>query len=86
MIVEIGDAVHRVDNKKDHIGLLDGKLHLLVDLALEDILRVDDPAAGVDDREVAAAPVDFAVLAVARRSSCRVDDRRARTRQAVEQC
>ena len=33
MVVEVGDAVHGIYHKEDLVGLLDSKLHLLVDLS-----------------------------------------------------
>ena len=38
MVVKIGDTVHCVDHKKYNVGLLDGKLYLLVDFGFEYIL------------------------------------------------
>ncbi len=49
MVVEVGHAVHGVDDEKDFVGLLDCELYLLVDLGFEYVFRVDNPAAGVDD-------------------------------------
>ncbi len=37
MVVKVGHAVHRVDDKQHLVGLLDGDGHLLVDFLLEDV-------------------------------------------------
>ena len=84
LVVEVGDAGGAVDHEEDHVGLLDGDRHLLVDLLLEHVVGIDHPAAGVDDREFLAVPVNFAILAVARGAGRVVDNRAAGLRQAVE--
>ena len=85
MVVEVGDAVHGVDDEEDDVGLLDGQLDLLVDLAFEDVLAVDHPAAGVDNRKFASLPVHLAVLAVAGGAGGFVDNGRAAFGEAVEE-
>ena len=85
LIIEVGHSVGGIDHEKDNVSFLYGYLHLLVDLALEDILRVDHPSAGVDDRELLPTPVDHAILAVARGAGRVVDYGLARLRQTVEQ-
>jgi hypothetical protein len=84
MIVEVGDAVHRVDNEQDLVGLFYGEMHLLVDLSFKDVVGVDYPATGVDNGKFAAVPIHVAILAVARGAGGFVDDCRTRFCQAVE--
>jgi len=84
MVVKVGHAVHGIDHKQYFVGLLYGKLHLLVDFRLEDVVGIYHPAAGIYNREFLAVPVDFAVLAVARGARRRVGDGGACLRQAVE--
>ena len=85
MVVQIGNAVHGVDHEEDFVGLLDGDVHLLVDLFLEHVVGIDHPSAGVDDGEFTSAPFDLAILAVAGCSGRRVDYGLAGFGQAVEQ-
>ena len=85
MVVEVSHAVHGIDYKKDFVGLLDGQLDLLVDLAFENIVGIHHPSAGVDDGEFTSAPFDLAILAVAGCSGRRVDYGLAGFGQAVEQ-
>ena len=85
LVVEVGDAILHVDDEEDDVGLVHGYLHLLIDLALEDVLAADDPAACVDDGELVVEPGDLAVLTVARRAGLLADDGAARLRQAVEE-
>ena len=84
MVVKVGDAILDVDNKEDDIGLLDGQVHLLVDLALEDVLGVDDPTAGVDHAHLHAVPLHEAILAVTGGATGVVDDGRACLREPIE--
>ena len=83
--VEVGDAGADLHKEEDHVGFVDGQQDLSADLVFEDILRVDGVAAGVDDREFAAVPVGFAVMAVAGGSGRGVDDGLTLTDQAVEE-
>ncbi len=86
LVVEIGHSRRTVNHEQDHIGLFDGYVYLLVDFLLEHVVRVHDPTAGVDYRKFLAAPVNLAVLTVAGRARCVVDDGLTRLRQTVEQC
>jgi len=86
VLVEVGDAVGGVYDEHDLVGLLDGDLDLLVDFLLEDVVGVHDPAAGVDDGEVAPGPVHESVLAVAGGAGGGVHDGGAALREPVEQC
>ena len=56
LIIKVGDAALDVDDEEDDIGFLHGDLHLLVDLAFEDIFATYYPTAGVDDGELAVEP------------------------------
>lgn len=56
LIIEVGDAALNVDDEEDDIGFLHSDLHLLVDLAFEDIFATYYPTAGVDDGELAVEP------------------------------
>ena len=85
LVVEVGDAGGRIDHEEDYISLFDGDMHLLIDLLFEDIIGIDHPAAGVDDRELAALPVDLAILAVACGAGSVIDDGAACLRQTVEE-
>ena len=85
MVVEVGNAVHGVDHEHYLVGLLDGQQNLFVDFSFEDVVGVDNPAAGVDYRELFAVPVDLSVLAVARCSGGVVDDGGACAGQTVEE-
>ena len=85
MVIEVRDAVHGVNNEKNLVGLLYRELYLLVDFRFEDVFRVDNPAAGVDNREFAAVPVNVAILAVTRRARFHVGYGRAAFCKSVEE-
>ena len=85
VVVEVGDAVHRVNHEENDIGLFDGQFNLFVDFALEDVFAIDYPSSGVYYGEFNAVPVDFAVLSVARGPGCGVGDGRACLGKAVEE-
>ena len=85
MIVEVGDAVICVDHENHLVGLLDGHGYLFVDFLFEDVVGVDHPAAGVDDRKFAATPFHFAILAVAGGAGRGVYDGLTRLGEAVEE-
>ncbi len=85
MVVEVGGAVHGVDDEEYYLCLLDGEVHLAVDLRLEDVVGVDHPSACVDDGEFDAVPVDLAVLAVACGAGGGVDDGCACLCETVEE-
>ena len=42
--VQIRDAIQYIDDEQDHVRLLDSHFYLLVDLLLENILRVNHPS------------------------------------------
>ena len=86
LVVKVGDAVLDVHDKEDDVGLLDGDVHLLVDLVLKDVLAVDYPSAGVHNRHFHAVPLHLTVLAVAGGAAGVVDDGVTRLREAVKQC
>ena len=85
MVVKVGHAVLYVDHKENHIGLLDCKMHLLVDFFLKNVVAVHYPAASVDNRHLHAVPVHFAILAVARGAACVVDNGGTGLGQSVEE-
>ncbi|EJX05411.1 hypothetical protein EVA_06481 [gut metagenome] len=83
--IKIGNAIQHVNSKQDHIGLLNSHLHLLVDLLLENIIGIDHPATGVDQRELLADPLHLTILTVACSACLLVNNSPARTCQPVEQ-
>ena len=83
--VVVGDAGGGFDHEEDHVGLVDGDDHLLADLFFEGVVRTGGPAAGVDDRELGAAPVAFAVMAVAGDARGLIDNGLAHADQPVEE-
>ena len=62
--VLVGQPHGHVDHEEDHVGLGDGPLGLGAHLGVERIVG-GQPAAGVDDGEVVAAPLRVELLAVA---------------------
>ena len=54
--VQIRDAIQYIDDEQDHVRLLDSHFYLLVDLLLENILRVNHPSACVNQRKLLAVP------------------------------
>ena len=86
LCVVVGHARRGLHHEQDHVGLIDGYLHLLADGALEDVLRVGGVTASVHDRELAAAPFAAAVVAVAGNARGVVHYRLAHSHQTVEQC
>ncbi len=82
--VQIRDAIQYIDDEQDHVRLLDSHFYLLVDLLLENILRVNHPSACVNQRKLLAGPLHLAVLTVAGSTSLLVHDRLTGTRQPVE--
>lgn len=73
-VVEVGNAVSGIDDKEYDVGLFDGDGHLFVDFFFKDVVGVDHPAAGIDNRKFLTYPVDLAILAVARGTGLVVDD------------
>ena len=49
MVVEVGDAVGHVDHKENHVGLLNGYAHLLIDFFFKYVVGINHPSACVDD-------------------------------------
>ena len=82
--VPVGHAVLDVAQEEHQVGLLRGDDDLLADLLLEDVVRVDHPAARVDDGELTAVPLALAVLAVARRTGLVAHDGLPALCQSVE--
>ena len=79
------DAALRVDDEEHRIGLSDRGLGLAPDRGLHlPRFPVVEPA-GVDERELATAPLRRRVDAVARRPGDVLDDRDALTDEAVEE-
>ena len=85
VMVERRDAGRGVDDEEDDVGLLDGDAGLVLDPLLDLRAGLELEAAGVDHREVAAAPVGGAVDAVAGRAGQILDDRDPLTDETVEQ-
>ena len=93
VVLDGDDPGLRVDDEEHDVGLVDRGLRLAAHGVLE-ILggfsggprppRIDE-AAGVDERELAAAPLRRRVEAVARRSGLVLDDRDAVADEAVEE-
>jgi hypothetical protein len=61
-LAQIGCPVHRVYNKKDHIGFFDSHLHLLVDLLLKNVFGANHSVAGVDNRKLMFVPLGFLLI------------------------
>ena len=85
LLVAGSDAGARVDHEQHEIGLGDRRARLVGDLALHRarVARID--AAGVEDREGRAPPLDDQLLAVARDAGLLVHDGLARRGQAVDE-
>ncbi len=85
VVLDRKDAALRVDDEQDHVGLPDRGLRLAAygRLHLAGLRVVESP--GVDERELAAAPLGGRVDAVARRAGKVLDDRDAFTDEAIEQ-
>ena len=83
--VVIGDARGGLDQEEHQVGLFDGDAHLLADFALEHIVGVGGPSAGVHYREFVTAPFAFAVVAVAGDARRLIDDGLPHAYKAVEQ-
>ncbi len=75
----------RVDQEDDEIGLRDGELGLAHDLALEGAVVARIHAAGVDQRELVAAPLHDELLAVAGDARLGMHDGLARRREPVDE-
>jgi hypothetical protein len=74
MVVEVGNAVHGINDKEDYIGLLDRECYLLVDFAFKYVFGVYYPTSGVYDGKFVSRPFDFAILAVASCAGSAVND------------
>ena len=83
--IPVGDSVLDVAEEEHQVGLLGGNDDLLADFLLEDIVRVDHPAAGIDDRELASVPLTLAVLPVACRAGFIAHNGLTRLGQTVKQ-
>jgi hypothetical protein len=83
-LIIIGGAHGRVDDEEHGIGQVDGHLGLLGD-AQVDARRVDLPAAGVDEGEVAAGPVTVIGDAVTGHAGHVLDDGLAAADDAVDE-
>ena len=59
LIIEIGDTMNGIDDKEYDIGLFDSNCYLLVDFFLENVVGVDYPTAGVDNRKLLSCPVNL---------------------------
>ena len=85
VVLDRQDAAQRVDDEEDHIGLCDRGLglatHRRLDLPGLWIIK----AAGVDERELAPAPVRGRVDAIAGRARDVFDDRDALADESIEQ-
>ena len=85
MVIQVRDTVGSIHHEEDYIRFVHRHVYLLVYFLLENILGVHHPAAGVDNRELPAAPVHLAVLSVARGAGRGVYYCGACLRQAVEE-
>ena len=74
LLVERGEAFAAVHYQHNHVRLVDGQGGLLADFSLEDVGGAHHVAAGVDDGKFVAAPVRFAVVAVAGHTGNAVHD------------
>ncbi len=83
------DAFLRIDNQNDDLGGFNRQIHLLHCRADDDVIRLFAPqqadAAGVNEREGAAAPFGLGADAVAGDAGLIVDDGDAPADDAVEQ-
>ncbi len=84
VLVDGGDALHRVDDEHDQVGLVDGAQGLRAHRLQDPVGRGIEPA-GVDDAEVRTVPVALAVATVARHAGHVLDQRRAPADEPVEQ-
>ena len=82
--VIIGDAGLRLAHEQDHVGLFHGNDHLAADGVLEDIVRIGRITAGVHHRELGAAPLALAVMAVSGHARGLVDNCLAHAYEPVE--
>ena len=78
------DAVLCVHHKDHDVGLVDGGLRLFAYGRLHRALRIVE-SAGVDERELAAAPLDRRVDAIACRPGLVLDDRDPIADQTIEE-
>ena len=84
-VIQVRHAIHHVYDKQDNIGFFKGDFHLLVYLFFKNIIRINHPSAGVNQRKFFTCPLYLAVLTVAGSSCFFVDDRLARLCQTVEE-
>ena len=79
---QFGAAIHHHD---DGVGFLQRDFRLAEDFRRDEIFVFGKDAAGVDDAQVASAPLRLAVEAVARDAGFVADNGAPRSDQAVEQ-
>src|SRR5581483_11204128 len=74
-----------VDHENNRLRFVQGDLSLAIDLRRNERDVIGNDAAGVDDAEVASAPLGFAVEAVAGDAGLIADDGAAASNDAVEE-
>ena len=84
-LIEGSDAGLGVDDENEQGGFSDGDMGLAENLLRDESFIVGNNAAGVDDLERVAAPIGFAVDAVAGDAGLVGDDGAARAGQAIEE-
>ena len=83
--VQVRDTVQYIHHKQDHVCFIQSDLYLLIYLFFENIIRINYPSAGVDQRKLFTGPVHFTVLTVAGSPCFLVHDGLTRLGQTVEQ-
>jgi hypothetical protein len=83
--VLLGEARSRVDEKDDDVGLGDRLARLFRHLVQDPVFRDGLESAGVHGEERAVARAAAAVMAIARQTGEIGDERRAASRQSIEE-
>src|SRR5690606_15810571 len=79
------DAGHDIHYEYDNGRFLNGNLHLLADLSLENIIRTFDIPTGIDHGKLCPVPFSLAIQAIAGYAAHFLDNGPTRLRQSVKQ-
>ena len=84
-VIQIRNSIQDINDKQDHVCLFKSDFHLLVYLFFKNIIRINHPSAGVNQRKFFTRPLCLAILTVAGSTCFLVDNRLARLCQTVEE-
>ncbi len=74
VLIQVGDSDFGIHHEENHVRLLHGEQHLLVDFLFENIIAVGNVSARINDRKIFPVPRRLSVIPVAGHAALFIDN------------